>query len=312
MSQLTESLARYDAVFSSRAVEPDANGLYKFRMTTEVVDSHDSILRVAGCDLTRFRMNPVVVIDDENSVTAICGKAETIDIVADPVPSIDLGIRFAESADAPNDPGSLCARLARGGFLRGMSHFFAPIEIREGSQISEAERVLYGLSRYGYIIERWELRAASMVAVGSNPKALKRAVSDGTITDSDAKRVMQITLPRITKRAEGGIDTMPIAQPQQTPSVSDMLAALGMDVSSLMTRMDELHAYMGQVLDSQAVVAALVRIEELIRALSAPRSVQTDDALARLCGMLDRFANPGAVDGAANRKEGRTVSGGSA
>ncbi len=308
MSQPTNRLLRYDAVFSERAVQADANGLYKFRLTTEVADSHDSVLKVAGCDLTRFRMNPVVVIDDDNSVEAICGTCESIEIVADPVPSIDVMVRFAQT-DNPDDAGNLCLRLAQAGCLRGMSHFFRCIEVREGSQISDAERLMYGLSRYGYIIEKWELRAASIVAVGSNPLALKRAVSDGVITEAQAKRLAK----RTGKRQDMVPVTGDVADGTQTPTTpappdqTSLLMSIATDLSSISERIDEVMAYLAQINSTDAIAAALVRIEGAVKGMCSqmangaamtPDSTPTQKAVARIVALLDQH-RPAALNGGA-------------
>lgn len=172
---------------NARADAP-ADGLAWFRMTTEIVDGHDSVFYVSGCKLDRYKANPVVLLDHDNSVRSIAGRAEQINVVVENgVASIDLGIRFAETEN-PDDAGSLAARLHRAGFLRAMSHRFVPIKIRYGSDITPEERARWPeLSKWGYIVDEWELEESSFVGVGSNPQALKRAASEGLLFPHDVE-----------------------------------------------------------------------------------------------------------------------------
>lgn len=170
---------------TARADAP-ADGLAWFRMTTEIVDRHDSVFYVSGVKLEKYLRNPVVLIDHENSVRAIAGRVEKIEVVNEGgVGSIDVGLRFAET-ESEHDAGSLAARLYRAGFLTAMSHRFNPLRWRAGAEITADERARWpDLSKWGYIVDEWELEEVSLVGLGSNPSALKRACEDGLLKPGD-------------------------------------------------------------------------------------------------------------------------------
>ncbi len=159
----------------------EEGGLLWFQGTSEAVDSHDSIIRADGADFTRFRDNPVVLLDHENRVDSIAGQAEEIRPTDNPK-GHEFGIRFASEE---SERAARAERLARAGILRGSSIGFIPKRVRQASEISEAERTLLGLGRFGYIVEEWELLELTVVPVGSNPEALKRAVAEGVLRMDD-------------------------------------------------------------------------------------------------------------------------------
>lgn len=282
---------------SARADAPD-DGLAHYRMTTEIVDGHDSVFYVAGCVLDRFRANPVILLDHENSVRAIAGRAERIDIVTEGgVGSIDLAIRFAETEHA-DDAGSLAARLHRAGFLRAMSQSFNPLKARMGADITDAEKARFPtLSRWGMIFDEWELREASFVGLGSNPGALKRAHEEGLLTKGDLRR-----LTGRTKRGRAADAPVPV-----TVDNAALLARIGEVSERVLSRLDEMQDALAAVAqENHLAVSALV---SSLRAAGKEEtvSVETDRALRdleRIATDILAKARGGASDQNGDRRNG--------
>lgn len=282
---------------SARADAPD-DGLAHYRMTTEVVDGHDSVFYVAGCLLDRFRANPVILLDHDNSVRSIAGRAERIDIVTEGgVGSIDIAIRFAET-DNPDDAGSLAARLHRAGFLRAMSQSFDPKKARMGADITDAEKARFPqLSRWGVIFDEWVLLEASFVGVGSNPLALKRAHEQGLLTKGDLRRLAGRASRRRTADAPAPV----------TVDNGAVLARVNAIEERVLSRLDEMQDALGAVAQENHLA-----VSALLTSLRTPGetetvSVETDRALRdleRLAEDILAKARGGASDQSGARRNG--------
>lgn len=265
-----------------RADAPAA-GLASFRMTTEVVDGHDSVFYVKGCKLDRFRANPVILLDHRNEVRSIAANVDMIQVVEENgVGSIDLGLRFAETEN-PNDAGSFAARLYRAGFLRAMSHKFEPIKVRFSEQFTPEEKARWpDLSRYGYIIDEWELMEASFVAIGSNPLALKRALEAGDLTEEDLARLAPAAPP---------------APVRPRRAATSREASVQIDGAVIVSRIDDLRAAMEDSIDAlhaEQQANHRVLMEAVARGAtpSGPSSVQqiaTEKKLRELAEIGDRI-----------------------
>lgn len=237
------------------------NKLVRFIGTTESVDRHGSVIKSDGLDFTNYRKNPTVLLNHYNEVGSIAGRAAEIEGVSTPVKGFRIGVEFASKE---SEEAAQAERLARAGFLRGMSIGFQPIEERYGSQISAAERELLGLPAHGYIVERAEVIEFSLVAIGSNPDALQRALSTRAITEEDAELIRTDDEP---------------AAPQQQPSdeaVRAVLESLASGQRELADALDELGAAIREstAQEMQAVVAAIARIEGKIDGLNADRAAR--------------------------------------
>lgn len=257
------------------------DGMVWFRMTTEIVDGHDSVFYVKGCKLDRFRANPVILLDHENKVRSIAANVDVIQIVEENgVGSIDLGLRFAETEN-PNDAGSFAARLYRAGFLRAMSHSFNPLKVRFSEQFTPEEKARWPeLSRYGYIIDEWELEEASFVAVGSNPAALKRALDAGDLIEADLARLAP---------------SVGAARPRRAASSRE--AAVQIDGAAILTRLDDLRAAMEDSLDAlhaEQQANHRVLLEAVARGATPPappsvQQIETEKKLRALAEIGDRI-----------------------
>lgn len=232
----------YSASFSVRAPEGSDDGLLYFMGTTEAPDAHDSIIRTDGIDLERYRRNPVVLLDHNNSVDSIAGRAEVINVVANPK-GLEFGIRFASQE---NPRAAQAERLARAGFLRGASIGFTPTRVR--MDLAESEAKLLGLGRWGYVVEECELAELTLVPIGSNPEALKRAISAGAITEADARAVRGSPRPR---------------RRQMDDDLRAVLLELANDIGELPGSIDGMSGEIVSRIDAMgaAIVAALGRLE---------------------------------------------------
>lgn len=243
----------------SRAAKEEG-GLYWFLGTSEAVDSHDSIIRADGADFSRFRENPVVLLDHENRVDSIGGRVEEIRAVESPK-GWEFGIRFA-SGESPR--AAQAERLADAGFLRGSSIGFIPKVVRQ--DLSDAERALLGLGRFGYVVEEWELLELTVVPVGSNPEALKRAVAAGVLEPDDVSALR--TRPnrvRVSGKRESGDDSMRETLMAMADGLRDITEAQDENVAALLGEMSNLGA---------AMAGAVHRIEAKLDLVAGLKSVE--------------------------------------
>lgn len=257
---------------ATRALARTDDGLAWYRMTAEIVDGHESVFYVGGCRLDRFRLNPVILLDHDNSVRSIAGHAERIEIGNDNgIGVIDLGIKFAATSE-PTDAGSLAARLHAAGFLRGMSHSFTAAKVRFEEDWTEAEKLRWPeLGRFGYIIDEWELKEASFVGVGSNKLALQRAQKAGLLAAADVRALTRRSgtrhLPR-TRDVAVGIDPAAL--------ITQMTARLDAVVESVQAGVD---AVLAETQNNHgAQMDALGRVERLVRG-GPVASVETQKSL---------------------------------
>ena len=160
-----------------------------FRGTTESVASDGGILRARGMVRDRFKDNPVVKWNHGDEVIGTTTK-----LVYDAAEKAwDFHVRFpdegiSEFADAKY-------RMADAGFLRAVSVGF---QILEHEEVSDKQRAELGIGPYGWVAKRWELHELSLVPVGADPKALKRAIDGGLFTQADIDLKPVRVLPTVS------------------------------------------------------------------------------------------------------------------
>ena len=142
----------YRALVSERTFPGDrqVRGL----ISAETSDRYGETLLAAGCDMTAYRANPVVLWAHEQYVPPI-GRA--VEVWAEP----GVGV-WAVDEFAPTPFAQELYDLYRGGFLSAFSVGFRA-SARDTS---------------GNVISAWELHEHSAVAVPANPDALVRAATD--------------------------------------------------------------------------------------------------------------------------------------
>jgi hypothetical protein len=266
-----------------------ADGLAWYRITAEVVDSHDTVFVVAGARLARFQQNPTILLDHANSVREIAGRAEKIEVGVDNgMGFIDVGIRFA-ATDVETDAGSLAARLHKIGMLRAVSINFYPIRARMGADLTDDEKKRWpNLGRWGVVFDEWELRHVAFVGVGSNPLALEQARADGLLSDSacNALYAPGRAASRIGRRYGRALGDASVAV-DPVALVDRVSTALREATDEVRTLGDMLLA---EVQSNRAANAdAFARLEVLIRGkVAAP--VEQRKALDEVAALAERIA----------------------
>lgn len=157
-----------EAVLRSMTEEMIKNREAEFVISTEAVDSYNTVFKADGWSLERYAKNPVVLYahrsysDDPDAVIG------TSEVYVDQTTKQLIGkVRF-EPEDV-NEKADKIFKKVQAGTLRMASVGAIPLEWRMGDKSKgEDEKVLY--------FTRCELFEWSIVPVGSNPDALKRSV----------------------------------------------------------------------------------------------------------------------------------------
>ncbi len=134
-----------------------------FVVSNEEVDRHGDVVRVEGWDLRHYTRNPVFLWAHDYTRPAI-GRAVEV--------WKDAGGLMAAMEFGPTEFAQEVASLYRGGYQRGVSVGFKPLqyETRRDGRTGEA---------LGIIFARQELLEISAAPVPANQSALKKAL-DGT------------------------------------------------------------------------------------------------------------------------------------
>jgi hypothetical protein len=126
-------------------------------------------LRMAGCDLTRFRKSPVVLDSHQrDSIDAVIGRA---------VMTVRGRELHADITFAPTERGEHAWQLVRGGYVRAVSVGY---QVDEGSvrQLRAGEFDGDGESRIdgpASVVNRWQVMELSIVPVGADEDAVRRS-----------------------------------------------------------------------------------------------------------------------------------------
>lgn len=149
----------------------ETNGETEFVISTASVDRHGTVINPNGWELDQFRANPIMAFQHNTSSTDPDDILGTWDIRMETDGqgnTILVGKPNFESADI-NPKADKIRRKIEAGTLRAVSVGFIPLQYHWGSKRNgEMEDVLY--------LDRNSLLEVSIVAVPSNPEALKRSV----------------------------------------------------------------------------------------------------------------------------------------
>lgn len=158
--------------------EFDKTRIITFVASDETVDSYGDILRVDGCDLTRFKSGSAAFIcsHDLSDIDGACGviinakKAKGIEGSPDGK-AILVSIYFPteeedESADKIFKKYKARTLNAVSVGLKVIEYFDPPAD--------SAERKALGLGKWGIEVRKWMPYELSAVTVGANPNALMR------------------------------------------------------------------------------------------------------------------------------------------
>jgi hypothetical protein len=136
-------------------------------VSTETMDSYDTILLAAGCELDRYRRNPVVLFGHAMHEPPV-GNCSRIEAMAGE--GLLAVTRFHDITERARDTWE----LYRTGVMRGWSCGFLPVWRGDDSPYHWDE------ARAALVISPWELYEYSAVTVPSNADALTRAAQDGS------------------------------------------------------------------------------------------------------------------------------------
>jgi hypothetical protein len=157
-----------EAVIRALTEDNKKNREAEFVISTEAVDSYDTVFKMDGWDLTRYQKNPIVAYGhrtNSDNPDMILGTSE----VRKEGNQLVAVVRF-ESADV-NPVAEKVWQKVQAGTLRMASIGANPIEGRMGiAADGENPGVLY--------FTRTELFEWSIVPLGSNPEALKRSLEN--------------------------------------------------------------------------------------------------------------------------------------
>ena len=174
-------------VTSRDASEAPGEPVMDMIASDETMDRYNECIKVNGWDLDCYRRNPVVVDShDYSSVAKIIGRSDSVEIKDN---ALVNRVRFA----LDNPLGTLCWKLAKGGFIKSESVGFIPREWTDGNDPSKPGRTF----------TKCELLEISLVAVPMNPGAtIGAAIKSGAVTQQDVRAVvdqMRLSLEELTK-----------------------------------------------------------------------------------------------------------------
>lgn len=151
--------------------------LITFVASDETVDSYGDILRVDGCDLSRFKRGSAAFITSHDiyNINGACGvivsakKAKNVEGCPDGK-AVLVTIYFP-TAEEDEDADKIY-RKYKARTLNAVSVGFHPLEYKIPSDADEAKKM--GLGKNGIEFLKWAPYELSAVTVGANPNALAR------------------------------------------------------------------------------------------------------------------------------------------
>ena len=150
-------------VYKAKEIDSVSDGQYEFCASDESVDSYGDVVRADGWELTRYKKNPIVLFQHQNSVPVGISTRVWQD-------GKKLMARIKLAAEGTSPFIDTLRKLLEQKIIRAVSVGFLPLEekyIRDESN----DRVT------GYEFIRQELLEISLVSVPANPNALSQAKS---------------------------------------------------------------------------------------------------------------------------------------
>lgn len=148
----------------------------KFVGVTETVASDGGILRISGANWERMDANPVVKWNHGDEVIGKIIKREVDKKAKEVIFHVEFaGPEVSEFADSRY-------RLVKADFVRASSIGF---QVDAFAELTDKQRDQEGLGQYGWVASAWTGHELSVVPVGADPKALKRAIDAGAIRQED-------------------------------------------------------------------------------------------------------------------------------
>lgn len=205
------------------------DNVIEFIASDETVDRDGDIIRAAGWDLKNYKKNPVVLLGHDYGSLPI-GKAPGIKVDGK---SLIAPVEFAR--EDSGGVGETAFKLAKGGFLRGMSVGFKAIAKEEDEDVAP-----------GFIFTKQELYEVSIVTVPANPNALQRgiineqeadawnkAISKGQAVDPARVDALEKQIKKLADKYKAFEDALKNNNPDQLRQLAETLAAIQADIKAL-------------------------------------------------------------------------------
>lgn len=196
-NQSVQQIVIREAVLRDMTEEMIQNREAEFVISTEAVDSYNTVFKSDGWDLTRYEKNPVVLYahrswsDDPD---AVIGTSEVR--IDTKTKELIAKVRF-ETEDV-NEKADKIFKKVTAGTLRMASVGAIPLEWRMGDvSKGEDKNVLY--------FTKAQLYEWSIVPVGSNPDALKRSNQCIEEIRSELAKTIQVDNPENVSGQNNGL-----------------------------------------------------------------------------------------------------------
>lgn len=194
--------------FTGKAVSEDGKeGTLKkdrfitFLASDETVDSYGDILRVDGCDLSRYKSGSAAFITSHNigNIAGSCGvivkawKAKNVQGSPNGK-AVMVTVYFPTFEEDPD--ADYVFKKYKAGTLKAVSVGLQVLEFYDPPRDSK-ERKDLGLGKWGIEVKRWAPYELSAVTVGANPNALKKSFTNEElrqlIDDAVSKTIEKMT-----------------------------------------------------------------------------------------------------------------------
>jgi HK97 family phage prohead protease len=189
MNNTATNIVIREAVIRALSEENIKNRQAEFVISTESVDTYDTVFKIDGWDLQRYANNPIVAYGHRtwsDNPDMIIGTS-TVRVEGKEL----IGVVTFEEEEV-NPMAEKVWRKVQAGTLRMASVGANPIEYRWGvAADGENPGVLY--------FTRTELYEWSIVPIGSNPDALKRSVD----TIEEIRKSLEPTAPVVAREDKG-------------------------------------------------------------------------------------------------------------
>lgn len=205
------------------------DNVIEFVASDETIDRDGDIIRASGWDLKNYKKNPVVLLGHDYGSFPI-GKAPSIRVEDK---ALIAPVEFA--LEDSGNVGEVAFKLAKGGFLRGMSVGFRAIAKEEDEDVAP-----------GYIFTKQELFEVSIVTVPANPNALARgliseqeaeawnkAITKGQSIDPARVDAIEAKLAELADKYKAFEDALKTNNPNQLEELAETLAAIRADIKAL-------------------------------------------------------------------------------
>ncbi len=170
-----ESLCRKNKVKYKPGYE---DRVLEFTISSENTDDGGDIMNMAGADMSRFELNPIVHYNHRTNETPV---ATCLKYWVTPDKTMKALALFADTEDDPSRKSDQIFRMADAGFIRGASIGFIPLKTVRPETPAERENMKLGA--YGLFYEKWKMTEWSVCNVPMNQEALSACMKKLGVQD---------------------------------------------------------------------------------------------------------------------------------